>query len=291
MTNSANERAFSFIPVNDRGDKPRLKGITEIRGPYYSVMGKRYLTDILETMGKYVDGLKFAGGSFALMPRERVKELIDLAHQYDVYVSTGGWIERVLCYGPEAVAHYMEEVKNIGFDVIELSVGFISLPADDLLRLVEKAKKLGLKAKPELGIQFGAGGATAAEELEAEGTRDVGWLVHLAKRCLDAGASIIMIESEGITESVKHWRVDAATQIINEVGIGNIMFEAAEPAVFEWYVKNYGIDVNLFIDHSQIVQLEALRSGIWGTKSTWGRIARFQEARIAESVKAKKRVA
>lgn len=43
--------------------------------------------------------------------------------------------------------------------------------------------------------------------------------------------------------------------------------EAADPEVFEWYVKNYGNDI-LFVDHSQIVQFEALRSGIWGTKST-----------------------
>jgi phosphosulfolactate synthase (CoM biosynthesis protein A) len=148
------ERAFSFIPVNERDEKPRKRGLTEIRGPYYSVMGKRYLADVLETMGDYVDGLKFAGGSFRLMPKDRVKELIDLAHQHEVYVSTGGWIERVLCYGAEAVTRYMEEVKNLGFDVIELSTGFISLPADDLLRLVEKATKLVLKAKPELGIQF-----------------------------------------------------------------------------------------------------------------------------------------
>jgi len=38
------------------------------------------------------------------------------------------------------------------------------------------------------------------------------------------------------------------------------------------YIKNYGYNINLFIDHSQIVQLECLRSGIWGIKSTWGRI-------------------
>ena len=125
MINPDSERAFSFIPINERGEKPRMKGVTEIRGPYYSVMGKRYLSDILETMGKYVDGLKFAGGSFALMPRERVKELIDLAHQYDVYVSTGGWIERVLCHGTDVVIRYMEEVKNLGFDVIELSTGYL----------------------------------------------------------------------------------------------------------------------------------------------------------------------
>ena len=41
------------------------------------------------------------------------------------------------------------------------------------------------------------------------------------------------------------------------------MFKAAEPAVFEWYVKNYGPEISLFADHSQIVQLECLRSGIW----------------------------
>jgi hypothetical protein len=90
------ERAFPFIPVNARPAKPRARGITEIRGPYYAVMGRRYLEDILDTMPPYVDGLKFAGGSFAFMPRDKVKEMIDLAHQYGTYVSTGGWIEHVL---------------------------------------------------------------------------------------------------------------------------------------------------------------------------------------------------
>jgi hypothetical protein len=54
--------------------------------------------------------------------------------------------------------------------------------------------------------------------------------------------------------------------------LGKVMFEAADPEVFAWYVKNYGPEVNLFVDHSQIVQLECLRSGIWGTKSLWGRV-------------------
>jgi len=55
------------------------------------------------------------------------------------------------------------------------------------------------------------------------------------------------------------------------------MFEAADPPVFEWYVKNYGAEVNLFVDHSQIVQLECLRSGIWGTKSNWGRVVTYKD--------------
>jgi phosphosulfolactate synthase (CoM biosynthesis protein A) len=44
------ERAFASIPLNARSGKPRSRGITEIRGPYYTVMGRRYLEDILDTM-------------------------------------------------------------------------------------------------------------------------------------------------------------------------------------------------------------------------------------------------
>src|SRR6185437_16775558 len=108
-TDKKSERAFAFVPMNERHSKPRKRGLTEIRGPYYSVLGRRALSDVLETMGDYVDGLKFAGGSFSLMPRDRVRELIELAHSYGVYVSTGGWIERVLCYGPEVVERYFAE--------------------------------------------------------------------------------------------------------------------------------------------------------------------------------------
>src|ERR1044071_4260542 len=53
-----------------------------------------------------------------------------------------------------------------------------------------------------------AGGATRAEDLEAAGTRDPGWPIQLARRFLDAGACLIMIESEGITENVNSWRPD-----------------------------------------------------------------------------------
>jgi len=270
------ERAFEFLRINERQSKPRNRGVTEIRGPYYTPMGKRYLQDVLETMGRYVDALKFAGGSFSLMPRKAVKELLDICHEHDVLVSTGGFIEHVLTQGPEAVGRYIKECKEIGFDIIEISSGFITLPIDDWLKLVDQVQKAGLKAKPEVGIQFGAGGATTAEELEAEGARDPEWAIQQAKRFVDAGAYMIMIESEGITENVKVWRTDVVAKIINALGLEKPIFEAADPEVFAWYIKNYGPEVNLFVDHSQIVQLECLRSGLWGTKSLWGRVVTYK---------------
>ena len=271
------ERAFAFIKMNDRPPKPRSRGLTEIRGPYYTPMGVRYLADILDTMGAYVDSLKFAGGSFSLMSRGALKALIDLCHQHDVLVSTGGFLERVLVQGPPAVDQYIKECEDFGFDVIEISTGFITIPNDDWLRLVEKVQQAGMKAKPEVGIQFGAGGATAAAQLEAEGTMDPAWAIQQAKRFLDAGAYLIMIESEGITENVTSWRTDVPARIAGALGLEKVMFEAADPEVFRWYIKNYGPEVNLFVDHSQIVELECLRAGIWGTADLWGRVLTFKD--------------
>ena len=270
------ERAFSFLRVNERQQKPRTEGITEIRGPYYTPMGRHYLEDVLETMSSYVDSLKFAGGSFTLMPRRALLEITKLCREHDVLVSTGGFLEHVLTQGKDAVNSYIRECKELGFDIIEISSGFITIPADDWLRLVEQVQKAGLKAKPEVGIQFGAGGATRAEELETEGTRDPEWPIRLAQRFLDAGAHMIMIESEGITENVKKWRTDVPARIINALGLEKVMFEAADPEVFAWYIKNWGPEVNLFVDHSQIVQLECLRAGIWGTASLWGRVVTYK---------------
>jgi phosphosulfolactate synthase (CoM biosynthesis protein A) len=276
LISPANELAFPFLRSNERPTKPRIRGVTEIRGPYYSVMGTRYLKDVLETMGDHVDALKFAGGSFTLMPERALRAILETVHEYGVLVSTGGFIEHVLTQGPDAVERYIDECARLGFDIIEISAGFISIPTDDILRLVERVQQAGLKAKPEVGIQFGAGGATTPGELEQEGTKDVGAAIEIARRALDAGAYMVMIESEGITEEVTSWRTDVVSEIVSELGIEKVMFEAADPEVFGWYVKNYGPDVNLFVDHSQIVQLECLRRGIWGTKSLWGRVLTYR---------------
>ena len=272
MTRTAHDVSFDFVPRAYRPTKPRTHGITEIRAPYYDTFGTRHLQDVFDVAGQWVDGIKWAGGSFALLPPEQVKAFSEIAHAHDSYVSSGGWIETVLRYGDDAVDAYLKEAKEVGFDTIEISTGFIMLPTSGLERLVEKVVAAGLKAKPELGIQIGSGGDSGEAELAAESKKDIGDLVDRGRRALDAGASIIMIESEGITENVTEWNTGAAAAIINGLVLENVMFEAADGPVFEWYVKNYGNEVNLFVDHTQILQLEGLRQNIWGNKSTWGRV-------------------
>jgi phosphosulfolactate synthase (CoM biosynthesis protein A) len=272
----SDDRPFAFLRPNDPPPKPRQRRLTEIRGPYYSPLGRRQLEDLLEGFGRYVDILKFAGGSFALMTGQAIRGMVEVCHQHGVLVSTGGFIEFVLTRGPEAVGRYLDTCKRLGFDIVEVSSGFVTVPSDDLVRLVERVKQAGMLAKPEVGIQFGAGGASAVGELEAEGTSDPEAAIRQARRYLDAGAHLIMIESEGITENVRSWRTDVVARIAGELGLDKVMFEAADPEVFGWYVKTYGPEVNLFVDHSQVVQLECLRSGIWGTKGLWGRVLTYK---------------
>ncbi|KAG8944665.1 hypothetical protein FRC04_001629 [Tulasnella sp. 424] len=282
VVHNSSQGPFSFLPANKLEKKigrgERSKGLTEIRGSYYNPVTYTYLNELLSDWGEFVDGVKFAGGSFSLMPQDRLKALIDMVHSHGCYVSTGGFIERVISVsgGDKAtIIKYLEMCKKIGFDVLEISSGFLTIPTDDWVNLVKLTKSIGLKPKPEIGILFGAGGDT--EGLESMGTRDPKWLIERAHAFLDAGADRIMIESEGITENVKHWRTDVVSSITSALPMEKLMFEAAEPAVFQYYVQNFGADVNVFIDHSQIVQLACVRKGIWGKSDLFNRVVTFKD--------------
>ena len=267
---------FDTLNIQQHPRKPRSKGITEIRASYYTVLGLRQLEDVLEVAGPYIDSIKFAGGAFTLYPDKVLKKFISICHDHDVLVSTGGFVEKVLTLGTNAVHDYIDTCAHYGFDIIELSAGFISIPEDDWMRLCDSVIKNGLKAKPEIGILFGAGGATPERKQQKSQLKDATYAAKLAKRFIDAGAYMIMIESEGITEDVDAWRTDVPGIFISECGMDKLMFEAADPEVFSWYVMNFGADVNLFVDHSQIIQLECLRRGLWGTNQLWGRVVRFE---------------
>src|SRR5260370_31781005 len=133
--------------------------------------------------------------------------MIELCHEHNVYVSTGGFVERVIVQGPDAVDKYLEEGKSLEFDMVEVSSGLAPIKLEDKVAIVKQVQNLGMKAKPEGSMMIGAGA----------GTHIVGYkpkmrtLVHVVKgptSHLDAGAKILMLESEGITEDLppSKWR-------------------------------------------------------------------------------------
>jgi len=204
------------------------------------------------------------------MDLEFVREMNDLCHQYVVKVNTGGFVENVLARDNDQVEASVEAAADPGFDIVEISSGFLAMDVDDKVGLTEMVAETGLEPKPEINVQFGAGGASTPEDLESEVQLDPELAVEEGHRHLDAGAEHLMVEAEGITEEVVDWRTDVASTIANELGIENLVFEAPGPEMFEWYIKNFGPNVNLFVDNSQIVELECMRSGLWGKATSWG---------------------
>lgn len=266
------KRAFDFVKIGELAAKPREVGIIEIRGPYYTSVSYGYLKNLLDDWSDYIDGYKFAGGSMRLLARNKVKKIIDLCHDYDVYVSTGGFVERVIVQGADAVDEYLEECKVLGFDVVEVSSGLAPIKLEDKVEIVKQVQRLGMKAKPEISIMAGAGAGTHVvgygAQMEMRSLEDV---IAETEAHMRAGAQMFMLESEGITEDLppEKWRTDAITALVDKFGYKRWMFEASDPPVFKWYLKKFGREINLFIDHSQIVEFTAWRLGLWGDKDIW----------------------
>ncbi len=250
--------------------KPRKTGVIEIRGPYYTPVTYGYLKDLLEDWGEYIDGFKFAGGSMRLLQRSRTRQIINLCHEHGVYVSTGGFVERVIVQGAEAVDEYLEECKALEFDVVEVSSGLAPIKLEDKVAIVRQVQRLDMKPKPEVSMMIGAGAGTHIVGYTTR-MRSFADVARETKAHLDAGAEILMLESEGITEDLppRRWRKDVVNKLVQKFGYKSWMFEASDPPVFKWYLKTFGADVNLFIDHSQIVEFNAWRLGLWGDSDIW----------------------
>jgi len=140
----------------------------------------------------------------------------------------------------------------------------------DKVAIVKRVQQLGMKPKPEVSMMIGAGAGTQVTGYKMR-MRTIQDVVKETQAHLDAGAHVLMLESEGITEDlpVKKWRKDVVNKLVAKFGYVRWMFEASDPPVFKWYLKSFGKDVNLFIDHSQIVEFSAWRAGLWGDSDIW----------------------
>ncbi|KGP63208.1 phosphosulfolactate synthase [Legionella norrlandica] len=277
------ERSFNFVDIKNLPPKPRKIGLIEIRGAYYEAFTVKQFKSLLATWGYYIDGFKFAGGVQGLLEPKVVKEFTDIAHKHNVYVNTGGFIERIVIQDPKNVDKYLNETKELGFDVVEVSSGMFEHPDDfklkDQIEVVKKIVKLGLKAKPEITIMSGVGGGS--KELDyakhVKAVKTVQHMIEEGERFFDAGAYMLMVESEGITEGIKNaknWRDDVIFALIDKFGYDKLMFEVSPEddearETFKWYLKNVSPDVNLMMNSKNIVEFNAWKLQLWGDRELW----------------------
>lgn len=277
------QRSFKFVNLKEPPPKPRKSGLIEIRGPYYEAFTVQELLGLLETWGYYIDGFKFAGGTQALLTPKTVKAFTDVAHAYGLYVNTGGFIERIVIQDPGNVDAYLKETRSLGFDVVEVSSGMFVRPEDfsleNQIEIVKRVEKFGMKPKPEITIMSGVGGGVQefGYQEKAKRAKTVDRLIEEGERFFAAGAYMLMVESEGITEGIadpSDWRRDVIFALIDKFGHERLMFEISpedEEArkTFKWYLKEVSADVNLMMNAKNIVEFNAWRSKLWGDHELW----------------------
>ena len=113
-----------------------------------------------------------------------------------------------------------------------------------------------------------------AEEVETDtvvGTAS--FIVH--SETLGETASLA-VDPEYRGEGIGYRLQVARLEEMRSRGIETVRTETDRPETIEWYVENFGPHVNLFVDNSRIVELECMRSGLWGKATTWGRVVSWK---------------
>jgi phosphosulfolactate synthase (CoM biosynthesis protein A) len=121
----ANDTTLAFseiIPLAEPRPKPRDVGLTEVRTPAHSLTR---IQGYVEPLGPYLDSVKWTVGTQRLLSRRMVAEINQYLHSQAIEVSSGGLLETVLPLGAKAVPRYLDESKELGFDIIEISSALV----------------------------------------------------------------------------------------------------------------------------------------------------------------------
>ncbi len=257
---STDSLAFSGIPIPEREEKPRRRGLTMMIDWGLPLGLQR---DVLEAQGRLVDEAKIAAGIPRIMPVEFLERKIDLYAQNGIFTFPGGlFTELAIAQGRFEV--FLSEAAEAGFKGIEVS--------DNLLRIDPARKKAVIaKAVDEFGMRV------MGEVGRKEGGMTQEALVADVENCLEAGAHLVLLEAHELFHGgIKQGVVEA---LARRVPLEKLMFElpvavlpdatkAYKVQILFWLIKMFGTEVNLAnVEWDEVYFTEISRRGISGSAS------------------------
>lgn len=269
MTDRDSTRAFaSVLPIVEPRPKPREVGLTEIRDRAISF---NVMQDFIGVWGDYIDSVKWSSGAQRLVSADLVKRKNRFLRDNGIEISTGGILERVMLAGGSNLKGFLDECKRLDFTTVEVSSGSAIMSLADKLEVIRAVLDAGLRAKPEVAMAYSPPGRHP--EIPPA---NADMIIYETQRCLDAGAWKVTIEEDGVFRYVDEWALDLVYRLVRTVGVEKLMFEASEAATYNWLIRTFGPDVNVFVDPSDIPAFIGTRTGVWGKEDTWGRIAAYR---------------
>jgi len=257
----------TFFPAEaPKVARPRSTGVTHVLDRLVPL----HPTE-LGYIAPYIDVAKIGWGLPLLLPRETIRQRIKTYHDYAIEVSTGGTLLEY-AVTRDRVPHLMDEARELGFDIIEISSGIIELSSTQIERLAKAAEDRSLEYFIEVGKK------DTHYQLSLKET--VSQIAHartlhprkVIVESRESGRGVGIFDSDGVIK----W--DWVRSIVAEHSMEALIFEAPQELQQVELIRELGADVNLGnVALRSVAPLASERLGLRG--ETFGTI------RTAKAVK------
>jgi phosphosulfolactate synthase len=240
-----------FLDLPPRPGKPRTEGLTHVIDKGLNL---REIEGLFDTAGRYVDIVKLGWGTSYVT--NNLEKKIALYRYFETPVVCGGTLfEAVFARG--RLDEFKRWLTDFRFSHVEISDGTLEIPRERKLELIDEFAR-------DFTVLSEVGSKDA--EIVYAPYQWVEWI----KEELGAGAWKVITEGReggtaGIYRPTGEMRTGLVDEIVHEIEVGELIFEAPTKASQAWFVKQFGPNVNLGnIPPDEVIPLETLRLGLRG---------------------------
>lgn len=260
MVQPIDSRPFASVPLPaERTGKPRTSGLTMMMD---WGLGRNRVADHLDLVAPYVDLAKIVVGTARLYPRHYLVEKLALYKRYDVVPFLGGQFSEYVyaTQGIEAMPGFFAEVKDLGFEAVEVSDNCVPLNDARRRELIRMAIDSGLEVHGEVGSKVV--------------NQDAADLIRQAEVCLDAGCDVVLVEGAELVTANGQPIPEMIDSLRQGLDLEKILFELTGPwikgnALCDVYqlkkflFAEFGPTINLAnVMPDDVLETEALRVGL-----------------------------
>jgi phosphosulfolactate synthase len=238
-----------FLDLPPRPGKPRTEGLTHVIDKGLNL---REIEGMFDTAGRYVDIVKLGWGTSYVT--NNLEKKIALYRSFETPVVCGGTLFEAV-YARGKLDEFKRWLTEQRFSHVEISDGTLEIPRERKVELIADFAR-DFTVLSEVGSKY--------EEIDYAPYQWVEWI----KEELEAGAWKVITEGReggtaGIYRPTGEMRTGLVDEIVHEIPVSDLVFEAPTKSSQAWFVKQFGPNVNLGnIPPDEVIPLETLRLGL-----------------------------
>ncbi len=240
---------MDFLTVPERTARSRDYGITSVIDLGVPI---GQLEQILEDYSAFIDFAKLGIGTAYVTPR--LQEKINLYKAYGIKPYFGGTLFEK-CYQQNKIPEYLQALRKLGIEWIEVSSGTIDIPLEERLKLIEMFKG-------EFHCLAEVGSKDRQKEMDIfRWKREIRLLLNAgSKYCITEGRES---GTSGVYDQNGNVNSALVQTIVQDLDVKKIIFEAPEPNQQMYFINQIGANVNLGnIKLTDVLLLETERRGL-----------------------------